>query len=178
MIAISTGGILVAACLLAAVILPWWRTNRGGKGAAHHGDGGAPGKKGWRTLVAPFLCLSLGIICATSMGGAIGTGGRMATKGANQLGNDGLSVLAGAQAQTVSHPAPAPLSGGAALIVLVGLLIFGLAVHRAQKQRRRDLAFCLLAGLALGPAGFALQLAHGAILPALTSGGSLITGNM
>lgn len=178
MIAISTGGVLVAAVLLAAVILPWWRTHRGGKGAATHHRDDAPGKKGWRTLVGPFLCLCLGIVCATSMGGAIGASGRLATRGANQLGNDGLHLLAGAQPQTVTHPAPAPLPGGAALLVLVGVAVFGLTVWRAPKQRRRDLAFCLLAGLALGPAAFALQLAHGAILPLLTSGGNMITGNL
>ncbi|MEY9937311.1 hypothetical protein [Streptacidiphilus sp. MAP5-3] len=175
---ITGGGLLVAACLLVAVGFSWWRKGSGGgrKGTASQDEGG--GGRSWRTLVAPILCLSLGIVCATDVGGGIGKGGRLATKGSNQLGNDALHTLAGATTQTATHAAPAPLPEGAAIIVVLGLLLFGLAMRRAAKQRRRDLGFSLLAGLALGPAAFALQFAHSVVVPALTTGGNLIMGNM
>lgn len=178
---ITAGGLLVAGCLLVAVGFSWWRKGAvaaGGKGALRGDGAGAAGGRSWRTLVTPVLCLSLGIVCASSVGGAIGKGSRLATKGSNQLGDDALHMLAGATSKTITHPSPAALSGGAAILVIAALLLFGLALRKAAKQRRRDLGFCMIAGLALGPAAFALQFAHSVVLPALNAGGNLITGRM
>lgn len=176
MIAISTGGIALAVVLLACVLVPWWRKGGGGKGrpGAEHEGGG----RTWRPLVGPILTFALGIVCATSVGGVVGAVARMGTRGSGQLGNDGLSVLFGAQPETRSHPALPHLGGGPAIIVLAALVTLYLVAKKATKQRKRDLIFSLLAGLALAPAAFALQLAHGALLPFLTSGGQQITGHM
>lgn len=173
-VTISTGGVLVALLLLAPVGLAWWRKPGGGGKGAHDGGGG----RSYRTLVTPVLCLFLGIVLATAVGGLLGKGARAASKGTNQLGDDVLRYGVGATADHVSHPAPAALTGGSAVLILVSLLAFGLAVRKASKQRRRDLAFPLIAGLACGPAAFSLQLATAVILPGLAWLASPITSNL
>jgi hypothetical protein len=175
---ISTGGMLVGAGLLTAVIVPWWRkpgASAGGFGKTKAG-GEPSGGRSIKALIAPVLVLALGLVLGEQVGGFLGGSARRGSTGANQLGNDGLQQLTGAPPTTVTHPPASQVGAGAAIVILLGLLVLVLVWRKASRQRRRDFGLCLLAGISLAPSAVALTFTGAVTDPTLNWLGEQIVG--
>lgn len=170
---VTYGGALVGLILAALVLVPWWR--KGGGGKSEIGKGAAGGRN-WKAIAPFVLALLLGVVCCASVGGLIGGAARKAAQGSDQLGDDGLNLLAGAGSQHLVHASPGRVQAGGAMVVIIALVVLWLVGRRGSKQVKRDLGLGLLAGVCLGPTAAMIQLTSHFLLPLLGGIGSPLTG--
>ncbi len=175
---ITVGGALVGFLSCLVVLLPWWRKGGGGKAPAAKGKGAAPaaGGRSVKDLSHFGIGLTIGILSATCVGGALGTIAHRIGGGSNMLGDKILSFMTGVASPAVNRKALNALSPGGAVVLillLVGLVIVWRASHR---KIRKDLGLGVLAGCTLGPTAGLAGLAAVVLVPMVNTLGNYLVG--
>lgn len=177
MIVITVGGALIGLLAALAVLLPWWRKSGGGGGGKS--KGGPPTAGGGRNFKAlgPFAGgVALGVLSATTVGGALGLVARRIGGGSNTAGDRILAWLTGVGSQSVTRAGLGTLSPGGA-VVLILLLVGVVIVWRSSgKALRRDLGLGVLCGCTLGPTAGLAGIAAVVLVPAVNWAGGAVVG--
>ncbi|MFC1410490.1 hypothetical protein ACEZCY_14620 [Streptacidiphilus sp. N1-12] len=175
---VSAGGALVGLLATGSVLTYWYfKHGRKGGGQGIKGDGGGKGRQ-WIRL-APFAwAATLGVMSSLATGGAMGNTAVQVGISSNDLGNQLLSSLAGADAPAITRAGTVMLNGWGSIclvIVLLGVLIW-LAVSKWGVRIQLLLGY--VAGCTLGPTAGIAGIAGVVIAPLFNWIGLALVGGL
>jgi hypothetical protein len=174
---VTLGCILLGVLAAMPVLIPWWR---GGKSTPAKGlSKGTPGgKRDVKTLIPFIAAFCCGALASTCSGGVIGNMARR-TIGASDRGGDTIiRVLTGAPSESAVRSAAGVMTAGAAVLYIAAIVVLVVVARRADKATRLKILSGAYSGITLGGANGIAGLVAVALLPALTSGGGLLSGTV
>jgi hypothetical protein len=173
---VTLGCILLGVLTALPVLVPWWR---GGKGTPAKGlDKGTGGKRDWKDLI-PFIgAFCVGSLASTCSGGLIGTVSRWIVARSGSGGDTIIRVLTGAPSQSAARAVAGAMTAGAAVIYIAAIAVLVMVARKANRATRIKILSGAYSGITLGGANGITGLVTAALLPALVSGGGMLTGSV
>ncbi|WP_377271909.1 hypothetical protein [Peterkaempfera sp. SMS 1(5)a] len=179
---VTLGCILLGVLASLPVLVPWWRGGKGSAAPVGKGKGAAPAAAGRsrdvKSLIPWIASFCVGALASTCSGGVIGNAGRWIVARSGSGGDTVIRVLTGAPSQSAVRSSAGVMTAGAAVLYIAAIVTLYLVAKKADKGTRLKILSGAYSGITLGGANGIAGLVAAALLPALTSGGGMLSGTV
>lgn len=167
---VTAGSVLIGLLALAGRLVPWYR-----KHGRKKGGGEGTGGKGKLAPLGPFIwALILGTLSALATGGLLGQAARTVAQSGNTVGDQMLSMLAGADSPGATREGIRMLNPGGSVLLVVLLLGCLLWFWMHGWRIRLEMILGYIAGVTLGPTAGIAGIAGVILSPIFNYGGNWI----